>query len=89
MNIENRATKLYLKSLPPLTVYKFLDKYKIPTPYKEVLICCCILKMTDFKAIHYLEKEYHLYLGQRTYIRRLKEALEMFRKSHSTFYKGK
>ena len=88
MNIENRATKLYLKALPPLTVYKFLDEYKIPSPYKEIIICCCVLRLSDFKAIRKLE-EYNIYLGQRTYIRRLKEALEMFRKSHSTFYKGK
>ena len=86
MNIENRATKLYLKSLPPVTAYKLLDKYKIPTPYKEVLVCACILRLTDFQAIHNLSKQ-GIYLGQRTYLRRLKDGLEMFRKSHIDFYK--
>ena len=74
MNLENKATKLYLKSLPPLTVYKFLDEYKIPSPYKEVLIVCCVLKLKDFSAIHKLETEFGIYLGYRTYIRRLKDA---------------
>lgn len=86
MNIENRATKLYLKSLPPMTAYKLLDEYKIPTPYKEVLVCACILRLTDFQAIHNLSKQ-DIYLSQRTYLRRLQQGLEMFRKSHIDFYK--
>lgn len=83
MNIENRATKLYLKELPPLTVYDLLDKYRIPTPFKEILIAVCILKLKDFPALDYLQEKYNIHLSYRTYVRRLKDALEMFRKSHT------
>lgn len=82
MNIDNRATKLYLKSLAPVEVYNKLEEYKIPSPYKEVLIVSCILKLKDFKAIETLEKEFNIYIGYWTYVRRLKESLCMFRKSH-------
>ena len=86
MNIENRATKVYLKSLPPLTVYKFLDNYKIPSPYKEILITVCIHRKEGFVAMKHLAKEYNIHIEYWTLERRLKEALEMFRESHKTYY---
>lgn len=82
MNIDNRATKLYIKSLALNKAYELLDLYRIPSPYKEVLIVSCILKLKDFKAIETLEKEFNIYIGFWTYVRRLKESLCMFRKSH-------
>ncbi len=87
MNINNRATKLYLKSLAPIKAYELIDKYRIPSPYKEILIVCCILKLKDFEAISKLEKEYHIYIGYWTYVRKLKEALCIFYKSHIDFCK--
>lgn len=81
MNIENRATKLYLKELAPWYALKLFDEYKIPSPYKEVLIACCVERLDAFRALDYLE-EHKIYMSYFTYIRRLKTALTMFRKSH-------
>lgn len=82
MNLENRATKLYLKELAPLEALKLFHDYRIPSPYKEVLIACCIERLDAYSAIDFLEDEYDIHIGYFTYIRRLKTALTMFRKSH-------
>jgi hypothetical protein len=81
MNIENRATKIFLKELPPVEVYRLLDEFKIPSPHKEVLIAL-INRKEGFEACDYLSETYHINLGYWTYGRRLKEALTMFRKSY-------
>lgn len=83
MNLENRATKLYLKNLAPLQAIELIEKYKIPSPYKEVLIVSCIERRKDFDAINHLEEHYNINLSYRTYVRRLRDGLEMFRKSHT------
>lgn len=82
MNIENRATKLYLKELAPIQALELLDIYKIPKPYKEILIVSCIERLDGFSAVDRLAEKYNIYLGYWTYVRRLKESLTMFRKSH-------
>jgi hypothetical protein len=87
MNIENRATKVYLKSLPPLTALKFIDEYKIPTPHREILITVCVNRKEGFPAMKQLAKEFNINIEYWTLGRRLKEALEMFRKSHSQYYR--
>ena len=81
MNIENRATKLYLKELAPSKAIDLIIAYKIPSPYKEVLIACCVERLDAFSALDYLAEE-NIYMSYFTYIRRLKTALTMFRKSH-------
>ena len=86
MNIETRATKLYLKSLPPLTALKFIDDYKIPSPHKEILITACVERKEGYKGMRYLAETYNIHIEYWTLGRRLKEALEMFRKSHSQYY---
>ena len=83
MSLENRATKLYLRELAPKQALDLLDEYKIPSPYKEILIVYCIERRKDFDAIGTLEERYKIYLSKRTYDRRLKDSLEMFRKSHT------
>ena len=83
MKLENRATKLYLKNIAPLQAINLIEQYKIPSPYKEVLIVSCIERRKDFDAINHLEEHYNIYLSYRTYVRRLKESLEMFYKSHT------
>lgn len=87
MDIENRATKIYLKNLPPLTTHKLIEKYKIPSPYKEILITACVERKEGFCGIRHLEKEYNINITYRTFVRKLREALEMFRESHKEFYK--
>lgn len=61
---------------------ELIEKYKIPSPYKEVLIVSCIERRKDFDAISHLEEYYNINLSYRTYVRRLRDSLEMFRKSH-------
>lgn len=87
MNIENRTTKVYLKSLPPLTAIELIENYKIPSPLKEVLLTACVARKEGFKGCDYLAKTYHVYLGYWTFGVKLKKALEMFRKSHAKYYK--
>lgn len=88
MNIENRATKIYIKSLPPLTAIKLINNYKIPSPFKEVLITACVERLEGFKGCDYLSETYNINIGYWTFGVKLKEALEMFRKSHQEFYKN-
>ena len=82
MNDENRATKLYLKSLAPLEVTELLSKYKIPSPYKEVIVCACIYRKEGFAGCDMLAEYFNIHISYWTFGRRLKEALKMFRKSH-------
>ena len=60
MNIENRATKLYLKKLPPVVAVELLEKYMIPSPYKEIINAICIKQLPTFKAIDFLSKEHKM-----------------------------
>ena len=83
MKLENRATKLYLREIAPLQAIKLIEQYKIPSPYKEVLIVGCVGRKKDFEALYLLEKDYQIYLSKRTYDRRLRDGLEMFYKSHT------
>lgn len=87
MNIENRATKLYLKELPPLEAIEFIEKYKIPSPYKEILITACVARKEGFVGMDYLSEKYQINIQYRTFGRKLKEALEMFRRSHIKYYR--
>lgn len=80
MNIDNRATKVYLKSLAPVEAYDQIERYKIPSPQKECLIAM-INGKEGFEGCDYLEEKYKIHIGYWTFIRRLKEGLEIFRKS--------
>lgn len=80
MNDENRATKLYIKDLAPIEAIDEISRYKIPTPHREILIALVNGK-EGYPACDYLEKEFNIYIGYWNYIKKLKEALIMFRKS--------
>lgn len=82
MNIENRAVKLYIKELPPSVAIDLFEQYKIPTPYREILTTVCVERVGGYKAMEILERKYGICMGYWTFGRRLKDALEMFRKSH-------
>lgn len=81
MSIETSATKLYLRELPPLQVHDLLEEYKIPTPYKEVLIACCANRLDAYPAIDYIEETFNLHISYWNYVKILKEALIMFRRT--------
>ena len=85
MSIERRATKIYLKELPPLTVLELLDKYHIPSPYKEILIAICVERLNVYSAVDFLSEEYNINIGYWNLRKKTSEALDIFRKSHLTF----
>lgn len=83
MNIENRAVKLYIKELPPSVAIDLFEQYKIPSPYREILTIVCVERVVGrYKAMSILAERYKIYIDYWTFGRRLKDALEMFRKSH-------
>ena len=87
MSIERRAAKLYLKDLPPLEALELLEKYHIPSPYKEILIAICVERLKDFPALDFLEEKYKICLGYWDFRKKTGVALDIFRKSHLTFDK--
>ena len=86
MNIENRATKLYIKKMPPVVAIELIEKYQIPSPYKEILIAICVKRKSVFETQEYLAKDeelkQHWHLEYLTIVRKFKIALELFRDSH-------
>lgn len=80
MNIDNRATKVFLKSLAPIEAIELVEKFKIPSPQKECLIAM-INGKEGFEGCDYLEEKYKIHISYWTFGRRLKDGLEMFRKS--------
>lgn len=80
MNIDNRATKVYLKSLAPVEAIDLVNKYLIPSPQKECLIAM-INGKEGFEGCDYLEEKYQIHIGYWTFGRRLKEGLKIFRLS--------
>ena len=80
MNIDNRATKVYLKSIAPIEAYDQIDRFKIPSPQKECLIAM-INGKEGFEGCDYLSERFKINIGYWTFGRRLKDGLEMFRRS--------
>ncbi len=81
MNIERRATKVYLKSLSPLTAIDLINRCKLPSPWREVLLCACVDRKEGFAGVDHLENQYGISLSYWTFVRRFKESLDMIRKS--------
>ena len=81
MDIENRTTKILLKTMPTFMAEELIDLYKIKQPYKEILIATCIKDLDQFEAMRYLAKK-GINLGFRTFTRKQAKALEMFRTAH-------
>lgn len=81
MNEANRSTKVYLsKDLSLIEALDQINRYKIPSPQKECLIAM-INGKEGFEGCDYLEDVYKIHIGYWTFGRRLKEGLEIFRKS--------
>lgn len=80
MNEQNRSTKVYLKELAPVEALDQIDRYKIPSPQKECLIAM-INGKEGFNGCDYLAETFGIHIGYWTFGRRLKEGLEIFRKS--------
>lgn len=65
-----------------------IEEYKIPTPYREILIAL-VNRKEGYEALDYLAEKFSIHMGYWTYGRRLKESLQMFRKSNLDFYANK
>lgn len=79
MNIEKRKTKQYIKSLSPLEAEQLLDKYKIPSPYKEILYLVCVEKCPNFFVVaDELSKRHNVNMSTWQIGYRLSEALDKF-----------
>lgn len=81
MNLENRATKVMLKDMPVFMVEDLLKRYKIKSPYKEIIIETCVNDKDQFEAMRDLAKA-GICMGFRTFTRKQAKALEMFRTAH-------
>lgn len=82
MNLENRATKVMLKNMPVFMVEDLMKRYKIKSPYKEILEATCIHDKDQFEAIDWIKYKYKIHIGFRTFSRKYAKALEMFRTAH-------
>lgn len=82
MNLQNRATKLYIRELPPSEALQLFETYKVLTPYKEVLVALVNLK-TGYPALDFLEENYGIRISYWTYNRIFKKALEQFYRCYS------
>lgn len=87
MKDTRRATKIYLKHLPPLLAADLIDEYKIPSPQREVLISACIMGKGGFEGVAYLKEKYSIYISYWQFVRILSRGLDMFYNTH--VYKGK
>lgn len=87
MKESSRATKLYIKHLPPILATKLIDEYKIPTPFKEVLIAACVENKGGFKGVEYLSKQYGINISYWQFVNYLAIGLDKFYKTHT--YLGK
>lgn len=85
MKDTRRATKIYLKHLPPVLAEKLIDKYKIPSPDREVLISACIERKGGFAGVENLQKKYEIYISYWNFIRYLSRGLDKFYESHVYF----
>lgn len=87
MKETSRATKLYIKHLPPILATKLIEEYKIPTPYKEVLLSACVENKGGFKGVEYLSKQYGINISYWQFVQYLRKGLDIFYKTHT--YLGK
>lgn len=82
MKKTNHLAKLYLMHLPPVRVLELLDEYRIPSPYKEVIIVTCVDKIPRIPAQAHLAKKYDIHISFWQFGDRLRDGLDMFAKTH-------
>lgn len=73
--------------MAPIEAIEILDKYKIPTPYRELLEIICIKRVKGFRILDELEKQYNIKMNYYTMIINFDIALDMFYKSNQYFSK--
>lgn len=85
MKDTRRATKIYLKHLPPVLAESLIDKYKIPGPEREVLLAACVANKGGFAGVKYIEDKYGIYMSYWAFNRYLATGLDKFYESHVYF----
>lgn len=83
----HKIAKEHLMILAPIEAKNLIEKYEIPTPYKELLEIICIRRHKGFKILDILEKDYNIHIEYWTMIKEFDTALDMFYKSNQYFIK--
>ena len=81
MNKESKAAKLYIKDLAPNEAINLINSYNIPSPHKEVLISACVYNRSGFEGCDFVAEHFNIHLSYWNFVKKLKEALIMFRKA--------
>ena len=81
MNANIKELKNKLKNEAPIVVYNKLEKYRIPSPYKEIIELICIRKMHVYPAILELKDSYNIHLSYWDFINKTNKSLKMFAES--------
>lgn len=79
------STKKFLMDLPPKMARHYIEDFELPTPYKEILIAICILRLKGYAIESYLDEEYKIKMPTYTIRRNFKKALAMFRVSYEKY----
>ena len=58
MSIETSSTKFYLRELAPLEAIHKIESFRIPSPYKEILIASCVEQLDAYPAMPIEQAEY-------------------------------
>lgn len=69
--------------LPPVRVHQLVAEYRIPSPFKEVLIVTCVDKLDRFPAMRKLAQDYNINISFWQFGDRLRDALDMFYQTHT------
>ncbi len=85
MNVDNKRLKNRLKNLPPIVVHNKLELYKIPTPYKEIIVLTCIDKLNVELAMEELRVRYGIGLNYWNFILKTREAFNLFNRSEMLY----
>lgn len=87
MKEVSRATKIYIKHLPPVLATKLINEYKIPSPFREVLLSACVENKGGFAGVAHLSEKYDIHISYWQFVNYLGKALDIFYKAHT--YAGK
>lgn len=80
MNIKSKEIRKEFKELAPNLAYEKLEKYRMASPYKEIIIATCIERLDAFSAIQFLKTKYNINLSYWTFVSKKQDALEMLDK---------
>lgn len=83
----HKLAKLHLMEMAPIEAIDLINKFQIPTPYKELLNIICVRRIKGFKILDILEEEYNIKMPYYTMIQNFDIALDMFYKTNQYFIK--